>query len=566
VNINYLCPGLRLRPAAAAAIAAVAAAALLPAQGAWASDGAEASDDVKLNWTNTFKYSAAFRLKQADPVLLANPNADDGNRNFGKGLIANRGEWLTELDAVAHGGFGARVSATAWYDTVYNTSNDNPGFAGGAAPNQTSTQYNEFTGRTRDLHGRRGELRDAFVFASADLGGTPLTARLGQHAVVWGESLFFANNAIAGAQNAFDVSRLLADPTAQAKEFVLPVPQLSAQLQLSSTLTLGAYYQFRYRANRLPAVGSYFSVNDTNVDGAERLLLGPTASAVRSADLLPRNGGQYGLQLRWQVAETDLGVYALRFHDKDFQQVLRLGVTPVGVLPTSYYLTYNEDSSAYGVSASRSFGSVNVAVEASLRRNQALASTHASDASGLAPPGVIPASDNSGNPAYAIGNTAHANASVIWSLEPSALWREASLVGEIAWNRLLSCRINCVSVAPGVAAALDPNATRDAVSLRAVFEPTYRQVVSGLDLGFPLGVGYTPKGSRSIMGPSFPAENGGDITLGVNGVYEQVWRFSVAYTHFAGSAGTLLDATQSFSYQQARKDRDFLALNVRRSF
>lgn len=543
---------------------ALAAAMVMAVPGAHADDDApEADSEVKLTWNNTVKYGAGFRLKGQNPVLLANPNADDGNRNFKKGLMSNRIELLSELDAVSSKGFGARISAAGWYDSVYNRSNDNPGFAGGAFPSQTSVAANEFTRKTRNLNGRRVELRDAFVFGKADLGGMPLTARLGQHALVWGESLFFANNAIAGGQSTFDVSRLLADPTAQAKEFVLPVPQVSAQLQVSPALTLGAYYQFRYKANRLPAVGSYFSATDTAIDGAENLLLPGLPSAPRDADVKPRNSGQLGLQAKFRVEETDLGLYAIRFHDKDFQQVVRLGTYPFlppGVaVPRSYYLTYNQATTAYGVSASHSFGAMNVSVEASVRRNQALASSgHAADASALAPPGVMALTDNRDNPGYAVGNTAHINLNTIWSLEPSALWREANFVGEIAWNRRLSCQINC--------AALDPHSTRDAVSLRAVFEPTYRQVLPGLDLGVPIGIGYTPKGSRSVMGPAFPPEGGGDLTLGLNGVYEQAWKFSLAYTHFFGKAGTLLDATQSFSYQQTRKDRDFISFSVRRSF
>ena len=537
---------------------------------------AEGSGGLQFSWTNTVRYNAAFRVEGADRQLLGNPNLDDGDRNFDTGLVSNRLELLSELDAVAANGWGARVSALGWYDTVYNQDNDNPGFQGGAFPNHTSEQFNEFTEKTRDLHGRRIELRDAFVFGRADIGDTALTMRLGQYALVWGESLFFAQNAIAGGQSAFDIGRLLADPTAQAKEFVLPVPQASAQLQVTPTLTLGAYYQFRYRENRLPAVGSYLSTMDVAVDGAERLLLQPPFSADRTGDIDPSDSGQFGVQLRWRVAETDIGFYAIRFHDKDFQQVVRLGLVNVApgapapvfvVMPTSYYLTWNEDTTAYGVSASRSFGEVNVAMEASIRKDQALASAgHAADASALAPPGVIPGSDNNDHPAYAVGDTAHVNASAIWSLGPSALWREALFIGEVAWNRMLNCNLNCKSPAPGAAPALDSNASRDAVSMRFVFEPTYRQVFSGLDLGVPLGVGYTPKGSRSVLGPSFPPEDGGDVTLGLNATYNQVWRINLAYTAFFGTAAPALDAAQSFSYQQSRADRDFLSLSVRRSF
>ncbi|MDD2610223.1 MAG: DUF1302 family protein [Giesbergeria sp.] len=541
---------------------ALAAALMMMGGQAQAQEELDSTSDFKINWTNTVKYSGAARTAGHDAALVGNPatasNVDDGDRNFGKGLISNRLELSSELDVVSSRGFGARLSATGWYDTVYNRSNDNPGFAGGAFPNSTSVAPDAFTSQTRKLHGRKVEVRDAFVFGKTDIGGMPVTARLGQHALVWGESLFFASNAIAGGQSSFDISRLLADPTAQAKEFVLPVPQLSAQLQVSSTLTLGAYYQFRHKPNRLPAVGSYFSVSDVVGEGAERLLLpSPLAPALRTADQKARNSGQFGLQAKWRLGETDLGLYAIRFHDKDPQQVSRLGGIAPQLYPASYYLAHHEGTTAYGASASHSFGDVNVALEGSIRHQQSLASAgHAADVSGVF---GGPANDNQSNPAYAVGNTAHINASAIWALQPSALWREASFVGEMAWNRLLSCRQSCNN--------LDPNATRDAVSFRAVFEPMYRQVMPGLDLSVPMGVGYTPKGSRSVLGPSaVPPEGGGDFTLGLSGLYQQAWRFSVAYTHFFGSAGTLLDASQSFSYQQSRKDRNFLSFSVRRSF
>lgn len=550
------------------AIALLAALACVPAA---AADEGDEQSDVRVTWTNTFRYGAAWRVNDAHPTLLSNPNGDDGNRNFGKGLISNRIELLSELDAVSRSGFGARISAMGWFDSVYNGDNDNPGFAGGAFPNQTSVPYNRFTDKTSEMHGRKAELRDAFVFGKVEVGGMPLTARVGQHALLWGESVFFASNAIAGGQSPFDISRLLADPTAQAKEFVLPVPQVSAQLQVSPTVTLGAYYQFSHRANRLPAVGSYFSATDTVGDGAETMLLpNGLPAAVREADMKPSDAGQYGVQAKWRLDETDLGFYAIRFHDKDPQQVSRLGtypfLPPSVAVPTSYYLAYHEATTAVGLSASHSFGDVNVAAEASVRNNQALSSSgNAADASALAPPGVIPATDNRDNPGYAVGRTAHLNVSTIWSLQPSVLWREALFIGEIAWNRMLSCEKSCD--------ALDRNATRDATSLRAVFEPTYRQVIPGLDLGVPVGIGYTPYGSRSSLGPfATPPEGGGDWTIGLNGVYEQVWRFNLAYTHFFGPAGTLLDmpttpgVNPAFTYQQTRADRDFVSLNVRRSF
>jgi hypothetical protein len=542
-----------MRRATRVRLACVVSAGLLATQ-AQAMEIETGNPDLSLRWDNTLRYGAAFRVRDRNAALLGNPNGDDGNRNFNKGLISNRIDILTELDAVYDKRFGARVSAAGWYDSVYNTRNDNPGFAGGAFPNHTSAPFNRFTTSTRDLHGRKAEVRDAFVFALLDLAGRPLNLRLGSHALVWGESLFFPGNAIAGAQGPYDISRLVADPTAQAKEFVLPVPQVSGQLQISPDVSVGAYYQFRWRPSRLPAVGSYFSQGDVNVDAAERLLQAPgIAPARRAPNIEPEDDGQYGVQLRWRLEGTDLGFYALRYHDKFFQQVVRLTGRPPNLVPGSYYLTWPQKSEAYGFSASHTFGDANIALEASLRNKQGLAS-NGSDVSGVfgGPP-----TNNVDNPGYAFGRTGHVNISTIWTLPDTPLWNEASLVGELAWTRLLSCSAHC--------SALDPSASRDAVATRIVVTPTYRQVTSGLDISVPIGLGYVPKGSRNPITPG-PGDGSGNLTLGMNAIYENAWQFNAAYTHYFGPEGTFTNLQGRYTYRQSLKDRDFISLSVRRTF
>ena len=56
---------------------AAAWAALSGPPAAWAVAIDMDNPDVALRWDNTLKYSAAVRLRDADPVLLANPNNDD---------------------------------------------------------------------------------------------------------------------------------------------------------------------------------------------------------------------------------------------------------------------------------------------------------------------------------------------------------------------------------------------------------------------------------------------------------------------------------------------------------
>lgn len=552
------------------AIALVALMTALPA--AYAFDLTAPDDDVAISWNNTLRYGMAFRAKGQSSALTGNPNADDGDRNFDKGLISNRVDFLSEFDVKAKNGLGARISAQGWYDTVYNRGNDNPGFAGGAVPNNTSVSSNQFNSTTRRLQGRDIELRDAFVSYGGDAAGYQTTVRAGQHALVWGESLFFAGNGIAGAQNSFDISRLLADPTAQAKEFVLPVPQISGQVQLTPEVTVGAYYQFQWEPNRFPAAGSYFSVGDLFGAGAENMWAGPTSLVPRRTDQRGKNSGQGGLQLRWRAAETDYGLYFLNFHDKTPQIVTQIGMTATGPAPVGFYQAYNENTKLFGVSASHTFGDANVAIEASMRHNQALASSGgAVDTSPLmqalgAPSAAV---NNSGNPAYAVGNTAHVNLSTIWALPPNGLFRESTLVGEIAWNKVLSCSKNC-SATPAGPAALDPNSSRDAWGMRMVFTPTFRQALPGMDVSVPMGLSYAPKGSRSqALGPGvLPPANGGDMTLGLSIVYDAKWYIDAAFTHYYGRADTLLTAGQSpiYTYGQDLKDRDFLSLTLRRTF
>ncbi|MEO8119883.1 MAG: DUF1302 family protein [Rhodoferax sp.] len=543
--------GFVFRPIALAAMTLVAV-------GAQAAEIDVGNPEVAVRWDNTVKYSVATRLKDADPTLLSRPNNDDGDRNFGKGLISNRLDLFSELDVTYQKRYGLRVSAAAWNDSVYNSTNDNPGFSGGAFPNQSSVAFNQFTDATREVHGRNAELLDAFVFGKFDLDGRTATARAGRHGLLWGESVFFGVNAIAGGQMPVDVVKLVSVPNTQFKEAIRPVPMVSGQIQLSSTMSVGAYLQTSFAPNRLLASGSYFSNSDPVVEGGENIRLGGPLVAGRTGDIMPKNSGQGGVQLRVRGDETDYGFYAIRFHNKLPQVVVNLGVVPgVGVVPTSYTQVYHEGITAFGASASRTFGDYNVAIEGSFRQNQDLASSQAVNLGGLG----LPAANNSDNPGYAVGNTAHVNLSVLGSLGPNPLWKEATLIGELAWNRVLSITKN--------AAAGDPNATRDGVALRMVLEPTYRGVFDGVDIGVPIGIGWAPDGSRPLaMNPNaWIPEGGGDMSVGLNASFHDAWRFTLAYTHYYGEAKTLqVGANNAFSRGQTLKDRDFIAASLRYSF
>lgn len=519
--------------------------------------------DLKVVWDTTLKYSTAYRLSSPSNAIVGGgnynpssanyfPNTDDGDRNFKKGLISNRVDVLSEMD-VSYKNLGFRISGAGWRDSVYERGANANDAASTANP--TSVSSNQFTAATRDLMGQRVELLDAFVFGKFDFNGKPTTLRAGKHTVLYGESLMMGANGIAAAQAPIDVIKAMAVPNAQFKEFMMPVNQLSGQIQLAPSVMLGGYYMLEWKGDRLPASGSYFSGMDSVGTGGESLIVGSTGSSNlyfgREADMKAKKP-QGGLQFRFHSGEVDYGLYAVQWNDHGpsglyLHPTATTAATLNGVRIGSYQWAFHEGIRALGGSFSTTLGSVNLAGETSVRYNTPLNSDAGVDMAGA---------NNSDNPLYAVGKSAHANLNWIASLAPNFLARETDLVGEIGWNRRLSVSKN--------AAAMNPNATRDATNVRLVFEPKYRQVISGLDLSVPIGLGYGLAGNSSVVG-AFSGRHTGDFSVGINGSYLDVWRFGLNLTTYLGTAGPFIENGHQ-SFKQHLSDRTYVSFNLRRTF
>lgn len=531
--------------------------AILVATGARGMEVDTGNPDLNVRLDTTLKYSAAVRTKEASPILTSaaagNPNtlsSDDGDRNFRRwGLISNRVDVLSEFDVTYRKNFGARISGAGWYDDVYNRRNDNDS---PATANSLSVLYNEFTRATRDLHGRKAEVLDAFVFANADLGDVRAQGKVGRHTLLWGESLFFAQNGIASGQAPVDVVKLLSVPASQAKEFLLPVGQASGQIQFTPEVALAGYYQFEWRRTRLPAAGSYFSTADILDAGGEALLFAPAQAAYlrRGPDLEPPRHGQYGVALKMRTGASDIGLYALQYHAK--APVLYGNLVPgPGAEQGTYYEVFPQKVKMFGASANYTIGSFNVAAEASVRQNAPLTSLLAMSFMGQ------PAGDANRNPLYAVGKSAHINVNTLAFFGPTFIATSSVLLAEVAWNRMLSCERNCNT-------ALDPGATRDSWGFRATFSPTYYGVMDGLDLSPAVSASYFPKGKSAAqtLGPN----RGGDATLSVDATYLAVWRGALIFTHYYGPADAFFNAASTYSFAQSLKDRDFISITLNRTF
>lgn len=526
-----------------AAMAAIAAAAIGPARAA----------DAEFNWTTTLKQSAMFRAEERDPRLISGGSSatqDDGDRNFSKGLVSNRTDLLSEID-FKQDRLGFRVSGAVWFDPVYRrgNANDSPATSQGPA--------NRFPEATADLHGRKIELLDAFVFGSFDLAGRSTTVRLGRHSLIYGESLFYGANGIAYAMAPVDVIKATSVPGTQFRELIRPVNQVSAQMALSRDVSFGAYYQLQWERTRLPASGSYLSTGDLLDSGGYQLQMIPpipfvTASgwtANRTPDEKPGDGGQGGMQLKISVPAigTEFGLYAVRYHER-VPTIVLTDAAPTGLpgflpqfLPSQYHLAFGRGARAYGASFSTGLGASSLAGELSLRDGAYLVAD--------------PVHGYAGN-TLPRGRTLHGNLSLLTTYEPNLLATESSSAAEIACNTRLSVR-NGQPIAA--------NSTKSACALRLLYEPKYRQMASGLDLGVPVTASYT--WGRSSAVPFFGPDRGGDVSVNFNFVYEDRWRVGLGFTHFYGPAGTTLDATgQAYSFKQSLADRDFVSLSLATTF
>jgi len=570
---------------------AVAAALALPA--AQATDIDTGNPELKVRADLTPKYSSAYRLKNPSPALTQldiakDPgisNEDDGDHNFKRGLISNRWDLLGELDVTTRS-FGGRISGTAWRDSAYLGRSDYEGtplLAGGAPLGPTVSTSNNFPGQaaneflpaTRRQHGSGSELLDAFVYLKGDLGDMKGTLRVGKHTLQWGESLFFGQNGIANAQGPVDVAKILSVPGWQFKEVLLPVEQVSGSLQVAEGVSVGAYYQLKWRPSRIPGVGSYFSNQDyvgTGTVGFGTDAQGNPISLTydRDKDLRPKNSGQGGVQLRWSPTGSDyeFGLYAAQYHDKT------PAVPVFDFVNGNVHLAYASNIRTFGASVTSSVGQLNWAVEGSVRTNAPLTSDPA--VLGLGP--ILACGTSNDDPCYAVGKTAHLQVSGIYVLQPGPLWGGGALLAELAYNRRLSITKDIFAVGPGGTSAglggLDPNTTKGAFAFRALFEPQYFQVLPGLDLSVPIGVGYNFGGrSSAIFNFAGGASNAGDYSVGLKGKYQSAWNIALTYNGYFGAEKTFTEtlvqgsgSPRQLTFAQSLRDRAYVAFTASRTF
>ncbi len=366
-------------------------------------------DDILLQINSQLDIGSSWRLGDADPRFIGKTNGgtgatsttDDGNLNYGKHDAYSQIIKGVHDIQLSKGDFGAFVRFKYWYDYALKEGDVNHGNSGNAYVPNTPLSDDGFENNTK-FSG--ATLLDAYVYASFDLGETPVDIRLGRQVVSWGESTFIQGGM--NSSNPFDVAALRR-PGADLKEGILPVGMLYGNVGLTENLSVEAFYQYEWEKTQIDGCGTYFSGADFAATGCNYVSVGPLGdqaglaggfAAERKADGEPDDGGQYGLAARYYAEalnDTEFGIYYMNIHSRlPLINTVRTNIpptyaeitgddianspvfVPAALDPTGgafsaqnpgYNIEFPEDLKFYGVSFATNVGGVALSGEASYK-------------------------------------------------------------------------------------------------------------------------------------------------------------------------------------------------------
>ena len=514
-------------------------------------------EDTSLAYSLTLSHTLSSRIKKADKAYLADPNSDDGTRNFDRGsFFTNRTNALGEL-RLRHDNLGAMLRASTFYDAAYRNSNDNnsPTTVNKIGP------HDEFTAITRRDSGRNSRILDAYVYGNFAIGEEQyLSLKAGRHVLAWGESLFWPN--ISQGQSPADAP-VFNVPGTEAKEGYMPVGQLSGTFTFNDKLSVTGFYQYKWEKTRLNAVGDYFG-SDFFGPGAQFYRLAPgvisslpdsTFTAVNfGGEIEPGDSGQWGVGGRYQVSDaTEVGLYHYRYHDRvgamffdfsgdtTYSSFARFGsqASPAGA--PYFKLAYFDDIKLTGVSFSSKIGdAVQYAAELSYRDN---APVYVNTPLGPAP---------------ARGSYFQGNLNAIYMLGPSKLAHQTTLMGELVHQRIHKVEDLAITTG-GVDIGRFNDYTYDTqtrgstlLGVGGIFD--YPSVFPGWDLSTKA------IWTQNIAGSAYSGMGRDERRLTLGADFKYLGNFSVGLTY--------VDYLSSASVKNGRNmaDRDYVSLNAKYTF
>lgn len=337
---------------------------------------------IEGRWAMEVTVGASMRTKDADESLVfignggqaSSGTVDDGNLNYNKGdVFSSAAKVVGELE-LTKDNLGVFVRAKAFSD-FHNRSNKVPHGSSNNAfrPNEPLND----DGFDKGSKFEDAQFLDAYVFGDFEPLGKPLTLKMGNQVVTWGEALFVLGGV--NQYSNFD-SAALRRPGAQLKEVFLPIPQISANLQATDELSLETFVQLNHEKVVVDGCGTLFSqadllncnfqgapinpgvlqegpltidftdfddqqsfsgggtilVNGSPADTSTLGALGPITGLIggatglpadlsnlnfrmaQLADRRPKDSGQVGLAARYYAGEigTEFGAYVVNYHQR----------------------------------------------------------------------------------------------------------------------------------------------------------------------------------------------------------------------------------------------------------
>ncbi len=310
-------------------------------------------------------------------------NGDNGNLNYEKGDVTSANVKATHELSLNAGDFGFFGRASYFYDTAIMDSDT-----------ERTPLGNEAKGRA----GRDFELLDAYVFGDFDIGDVPVTVRVGNQVLSWGESTFIQNGI--NTINPIDVTRFRV-AGAEVREGLIPVPIIDVNVGLTDKLSIEGFLQLEWDNTEIEPEGTFFSTNDFASPGGDFVflgfgqpplptddpvsLLGPTAVGTtipRASDESGSDDNQWGVALRYfepELNDTEFGLYYIQYNSRLPVISARTG-NLAGLLggnyagSARYFREFPDDIKLIGASFNTEIPGIGVALqgEYSFRKDQPL--------------------------------------------------------------------------------------------------------------------------------------------------------------------------------------------------
>lgn len=311
-------------------------------------------------------------------------NQDDGNLNFDRGdAVSTTLKGLLELD-YKKDSWGVFGRAMAWHDFTLKDSS----VPFGSVPNNfAANQSLSDAGFVRRAKFSGIDAGDVYAYGQLALGDSKAQWKLGQFGLDWG-SRFTIPGGLGDLTPRDNPAQRRAG--ALPEEGRVPVPAVSANIEITPATTLDAFVQLAFRANVAHGCGTFFAAVDFVADGCDKAMLGAASDRAslanglfvkRAPNEMPGDGGQAGLGLRhkFESIGTEFGLYAAQYHSRAayFSSTKSQRTTGAPFLPNDpgglnaqYFVEYPENIRVFGLTAEKKLPAGAVLAELTYRPNQ----------------------------------------------------------------------------------------------------------------------------------------------------------------------------------------------------